>query len=105
MYNTLISARLTEMTFKPVAETALWLRRLGLEAEEQPDGAVRVRNPHLNITTAILDSSDPVARAVSLALAFFGPYWPHVAPGLLKAVDQAWKARAREHRAQQQKGE
>ena len=93
------------MAFKPVAETAHWLRRLGLEAEEQPDGAVRVRNPHLNITTAILDSSDPVARAVSLALAFFGPYWPQVTPGLLKAVDQAWKARAREHKAQQQKGE
>lgn len=89
--DTLISARLAEMAFKPVAETAHWLRRLGLEAEERPDGAVRVRNPHLNITTAILDSSDPVARAVCLATACFGPYWPHVTPGLLKAVNQTWK--------------
>ncbi|GAB4444175.1 MAG: hypothetical protein Kow0031_26600 [Anaerolineae bacterium] len=104
MFNTSISARLTEMTFKPVAETAHWLRRLGLEAEERPDGVVRVRNPHLNITTAILDSSDPVARAVSLALAFFGPYWPQVTPRLMKDVDQVWKARVKEHKAQQ-KGE
>lgn len=90
----LISTRLAEMTFKPVAETAHWLRRLGLEADEQPDGVVRVRNPHLNITTAILDSSDPVARATCLATAFFGPYWPRVTPGLLKAVNQTWKEQA-----------
>jgi hypothetical protein len=90
----LISNRLAEMAFKPVAETAHWLRRLGLEAEEQPDGVVRVRNPHLNITTAILAGSDPVTQATCLATSLFGPYWPKVTPGLLKAVNQTWKERA-----------
>lgn len=91
--DTLITRRLVEITFAPLDEVAGWLTRLGLEVEQREEGAVTVRNPYLNITTAILEKSDPITRAVCLAFAVAGQFWPAVMPNLLKEVNREWKLR------------
>jgi hypothetical protein len=98
---TLITPRLVEITFAPVATVADWGRHLGLEVRDQEEGVVVLRNPHLNFTTAISDRLDPITRAVCLASAIAGPlYWPQLCPTLLETVNKEWKKRAgsvREH--------
>lgn len=91
----LITARMVEMTFAPAKDIAAWFNRLGLEAQIQESGVVVLRNPHLNFTTAIYDTLDPINRAVCLASAIGGQYWISIFPNLLEAVNKEWKARAK----------
>ncbi|MBN1220811.1 MAG: hypothetical protein JXM69_17955 [Anaerolineae bacterium] len=101
---TLITPRLVEMTFAPVATVADWSRRLGLEVRDREDSIVVLRNPHLNFTTAISDCLDPITRAVCLASAIAGPlYWPQLCPNLLEAVNKEWKRQGeQQHRSDTQ---
>lgn len=87
----MITQRLVEMTFAPLDDVAGWLTRLGLEVRPREEGVVTVRNPHLDITTAILANSDPVTRAVCLGFAVFGVNWTSLCPRLLDAVNQEWR--------------
>jgi glycerophosphoryl diester phosphodiesterase len=92
---TLMTDRLVEITFAPVATVAGWGQRLGLDVHNQEDGVIVLRNPHLNFTTAISDRLDPITRAICLASAIAGPfYWPQLCPKLLEAVNKEWKRRA-----------
>ncbi len=101
----LITERLVTISFSPLAEVAAWCRRIGLEIQHKPDGVVVINNPHFNFTTAIYDGLDPISRAVCLATAVAGPhFWPEIFPGLLAAVDQEWKARARREKSRQNRG-
>jgi hypothetical protein len=88
---TLISDRLIEMTFAPLEEIATWLARLGLEIRRQEETLVVVRNPHLNVVTAILADSDPVTKAVCLATVTVGLSWPAIYPRLLERVNRRWR--------------
>lgn len=92
----IITQRLVEMTFAPLDDVAGWLTRLGMEVRSQEEGVVTVRNPHLDITTAILANSDPVTRAVCLGFATFGVNWPFLCPRLLYKVNQEWRLRQRQ---------
>lgn len=89
--DTLVTQRLVEMTFAPLDEVAAWLVRLGLKIDRREAGVVRVHNPHLNITTAITELSDPVSRAVCLGFALASIFWPQVFPSLLPEVNKAWR--------------
>lgn len=92
----LLTARMVEMTFAPAKDIADWFNRLGLEAHIQESGVVVLRNPHLNFTTAIYDTLDPINRAVCLASAIAGSHlFPEVFPQLLETVNKEWKARAK----------
>lgn len=91
--NALVTQRLVEMTFAPLDEVVAWLARLGLETDRREAGVVRVYNPHLDITTAVMERSDPVSRAVCLAFALASVYWPHVFPNLLTEVNKEWRLR------------
>ena len=91
MMESLITDRLVEMTFAPLDEVARWLARLGLEIRRQEETLVVVRNPHLNVVTAILADSDPVTKAVCLATVTAGLSWPAVYPRLLDRVNRRWR--------------
>ena len=98
----LITERMVEMTFAPATDIAKWFNQIGLEAQVQKDGVVILRNPHLNFTTAIYDTLDPINRAVCLASAIAGPYlFPDVFPRLLEVVNKEWKARAKVEKGKQ----
>ena len=90
----LITDRLVEMTFAPLDEVARWLARLGLEIQRQEETLVVVRNPHLNVVTAILADSDPMTKAVCLATVTAGLSWPAVYPRLLDRVNRRWRRQA-----------
>ena len=93
MFDTLISERILEMTFKPAREVGVWLERIGMEVDMQDDGTVILHNPYLNFTTAIYDSLDPVSRAVVIASTLMGVAWPQICPGMLEQVNREWKRR------------
>ena len=86
-----ITQRLVELTFAPLDEVAAWFTRLGMKVQRVEEGVLTVRNPQLNITTAVLNISDPITRAVCLGFGVAGVHWPQAFPDLLKAVDQAWR--------------
>jgi hypothetical protein len=92
----IITQRLVEMTFAPLDEVAVWLTRLGMEVRQREEGVVTVRNPYLDITTALMNISDPITRAVCLGFALAGVSWPQAFPNLLKAVDKAWRLRQKQ---------
>lgn len=92
----IITQRLVEMTFASLDEIAGWLTRLGMEVRPREEGVVTVRNPHLDITTAILANSDPVTRAVCFGFAVFGVNWPRLCHRLLYKVNQEWRLRQRQ---------
>jgi len=91
----LITSRLVEMTFASLEEAAAWLTRLGMEVQLKTEGVVTVRNPHLNITTALMTGSDPITRAVCLGFALMGAHWVSLCPCLLDEVNKEWRARRR----------
>lgn len=86
-----ITQRLVELTFAPLNEVGAWFTCLGMDVQQVEEGVLTVRNPQLNITTAILNISDPITRAVCLGFGVAGVHWPQAFPDLLKAVDQAWR--------------
>lgn len=100
--DTLVTQRLVEMTFAPLDEVTAWLTRLGLETDRREEGVVRIHNPHLDITTAITEMSDPVSRTVCLGFALASTAWPHVFPHLLTAVNQEWRRRQAQAQAKAQ---
>jgi hypothetical protein len=89
----IITQRLVELIFAPLEEVARWLTRLGMETDQREEGVITVRNPHLDITTAILSSSDRISRAVCLGFAVAGLYWPSLCPRLLDEVNREWRSR------------
>lgn len=91
--NDLITQRLVEMTFAPLDEVAAWLVRLGMEVRQREEKTITVRNPFLNITTALLPGTDPVANAVCLATVLLGMHWPQICPALLTRVNREWRRR------------
>lgn len=93
-----LSQRLLEMTFAPFDEVLAWLSRLGIEvtrSDDQEGGTAILWNPSLQIRTGFMASSDPTTRAVSLGFITASAFWPHLYPGLLKAVDAEVKKRRR----------
>jgi len=97
----LSTERMVEMTFAPAQDIAEWFNRLGLEAHIRESGVVVLSNPHLDFTTAIYDTMDPINRAVCLATAIGGQFWVSIFPGLLDAVNKEWKARAKVEKGKQ----
>lgn len=93
--NDLITGRLVEMTFAPLDEVAGWLVRLGMEVRQREEQTITVRNPFLNITTALLPETDPVTQAVCLATVLLGMHWPQICPALLTGVNREWRRRQR----------
>lgn len=92
----MITRRLVEMTFAPLDEVAAWLARLGLDVQGREEGVVTVRNPHLDVATAIPAGADPVTRAVCLGFALAGAYWTGLCPRLLDEVNKEWRRRNRQ---------
>ena len=92
MMEQLLTDRLVELTFRPVAELADWAEQIGLQARRQDDGVVIFYNPHLDFTTALYDALDPINRAVCLATLVFGQGWTTFCPRLLEAVNKKWKS-------------
>lgn len=92
----IITQRLVEMTFAPLDDVAGWLTRLGMEVRSREESVVTVRNPHLDITTAILANSDPVTRAVCLGFVVAGINWTGLCPRLLDEVNKEWRLRQRQ---------
>lgn len=91
--------RLTELTMQfwqhgPDAEA---LTRLGWTQVDTFGGQLSITGPS-GIRTAFYLGLDPIAIAVSLAMGHVGMLWPSAVPGLLKAVDLAWKASRAEAR-------
>ena len=78
----IITQRLVEMTFASLDEVAGWLTRLGLEVQRREEEVVVAHNPHLDITTAVTATSDPISRAVCLGFAVAGPWWPQLFPAV-----------------------
>lgn len=93
MFETTISDRIADMTFKPAAEIGDWLARLGLTVTATADGAITIHNPWLTLTTALSDSLDPSTRAVTLAFSLLGAHWPQICPTLLPRVNREWRRR------------
>jgi hypothetical protein len=93
MFNTTISDRIAEMTFKPAAEIGDWLARLGLAVNATEEGAITIHNPWLALTTALTDSLDPPTVAVTLAFSLMGAHWPQICPSLLPQVNREWRRR------------
>ena len=91
-----ITQRLVELTFAPLDEVAEWLTRLGMEVGPQEAGVVTVRNPYLDITTALLSDPDPISRAVCLGFTVAGAQWPRLCPRLLDDVNKAWRSRLKQ---------
>lgn len=91
MTEDILTNRIVEMNFRPVAEIGDWLGRIGMEVTSVGDGSVRLHNPYLNFTTAISDSLDPVTRAVTLAFLLVGAAWPRLCPDLLPRVNRVWR--------------
>jgi hypothetical protein len=91
--NDTTTQRLVEMTFASAEEVAAWLTRLGLETDQPEEGVVRIHNPHLNITTAFTQMSDPITRAVCLGFALAGAWWPQLFRDLPPAVNREWRRR------------
>jgi len=85
--------RLVELTFVPMARITDWLDRIGLEIVRCEAGVTTVKNPYLNLTTALTIGSDPITQAVCLGFATAGVYWPQLYPGLLETVNREWKHR------------
>ena len=67
------------------------LRRLGWTDLVDFGGQLTSTGPS-GIRTAFYLGGDPIAVAVCIAMGQFGMLWPTVIPGLLEAVDKAWKA-------------
>ncbi|GAB4443890.1 MAG: hypothetical protein Kow0031_26220 [Anaerolineae bacterium] len=93
MFDATISDRITEMTFKPVAEIGDWLARLGLTVTPTRDGAITIHNPWLALTTALTDLLDPPTRAVTIAFSLMNVHWPQICPSLLPQVNREWRRR------------
>ena len=89
--NDLITQRLVHMTFALLDETAGWLARLGMEVRRREEQTITVRNPFLNISTALLAGTDPITRAVCLATVLCGMHWVQVFPTLLTRVNREWR--------------
>lgn len=91
--------RIAEMAFAPLEDVEKWLSRIGLETRLDEDRVLRIRNPHLEINTAIYDGVDPIGKVVCLGFALAGMYWPQVYPEVIKLVNKKWKE-ARKEKAQ-----
>ncbi|MCL4294218.1 MAG: hypothetical protein KJ077_00740 [Anaerolineae bacterium] len=90
----LITRRVLEMTFAPFDDMLAWLTRIGIEVKRRGDGEEAICwNPHLQLKTGFVASSDPITRAVALGFTTAGAVWPHIYPRLLKAVDAEMKKR------------
>jgi hypothetical protein len=90
----LVTRRVLEMTFAPFDDMLAWLTRIGIEVKRREDGEEAICwNPHLQLKTGFVASSDPITRAVALGFATAGAVWPQVYPGLLKAVNTEMKKR------------
>lgn len=95
---------LFEMAFAPVDEVASWLTRLKMEvisrdARDGEEEVLFVHNPNFNMVTALVSSSPPPVRVISLQIILFGRFWPYMYPDVLPAVTKEWGRRRKEEAA------
>lgn len=84
--------RIIELVFAPWETLPAELKKLGLKCELEENGeTLLVRNESFG--TALTRNTDPINKAVIIALALCGPSWGRFYPQLLEKIDKEWKQR------------
>ena len=89
--NCLLTKRIVELTFTPLAELPTQLERLGLQCQLEEHGeSLWIDNGHQRVG---FSECVPITKAVQLGFALAGPFWASAMPTLLEEVSREWKLR------------
>lgn len=90
MISSNFEARIVELVFAPWETLPGEFQKLGLKCELEENGeTLLIRNETFG--AGLTRSTDPINRAVLLAMVLCGSAWTHFFPELLEKVDVEWK--------------
>lgn len=90
--STNVDDQIIQLVFAPWESLPGELNRLGLKCDLEENGeTLFIRNESFG--AGLTRFTDPINRAVLLAMVLCGPAWTHFFPELLEKVDRAWKRR------------